>query len=109
MVTRTWQNALDALIDTKLSNNQARWKTAAKVQALAAVLSRVDVETLGEVLVQVMKAGKVSTNVYLRRLHNFCVDMNWLPWPLIPKRQLGGLSNCSLSRTEFHRPRLVFE
>jgi integrase len=34
-----------------------------------------------------MKAGKVSTNVYLRRLHNFCVDLNWLPWPLIPKRQ----------------------
>ena len=31
--------------------------------------------------------GTVSTNVYLRRLHNFCVDMNWLPWPLVPKRQ----------------------
>jgi len=29
--------------------------------------------------------GTVSTNVYLRRLHNFCVDMNWLPWPLVPK------------------------
>ena len=34
-----------------------------------------------------LKAGTVSTNVFLRRLHNFCVDMNWLPWPLIPKRQ----------------------
>ena len=34
-----------------------------------------------------MQTGTVSTNVYLRRLHNFCVDMNWLPWPLIPKRQ----------------------
>ena len=34
-----------------------------------------------------MQAGTVSTNVYLRRLHNFCVDINWLPWPLIPKRQ----------------------
>ena len=32
-------------------------------------------------------ADTVSTNVFLRRLHNFCVDMNWLPWPLIPKRQ----------------------
>jgi integrase len=31
--------------------------------------------------------GTVSTNVYLQRLHNFCVDMNWLPWPLVPKRQ----------------------
>jgi integrase len=34
-----------------------------------------------------MRTGTVSTNVFLRRLHNFCVDMNWLPWPLIPKRQ----------------------
>ena len=34
-----------------------------------------------------LQAGTVSTNVFLRRLHNFCVDMNWLPWPLIPKRQ----------------------
>ena len=25
--------------------------------------------------------------MYLRRLHNFCLDMSWLPWPLIPKRQ----------------------
>ncbi|MGH2508536.1 MAG: tyrosine-type recombinase/integrase, partial [Ktedonobacteraceae bacterium] len=44
-------------------------------------------ETQGELLLRVMEAGTVSTNIYLRRLHNFCVDMNWLPWPLIPKRQ----------------------
>jgi hypothetical protein len=25
--------------------------------------------------------GKVPTNVYLRRLHNFALDMKWLPWP----------------------------
>lgn len=34
-----------------------------------------------------LQVGTVSTNVYLRRLHNFCVDMNWLPWPIVPKRQ----------------------
>jgi len=28
----------------------------------------------------------VSTNVHLRKLHNFCLSMNWLPWPIIPKR-----------------------
>jgi integrase len=36
---------------------------------------------------KVLQLGTVSTNIYLRRLHNFCLDMNWLPWPLIPKRQ----------------------
>jgi integrase len=35
----------------------------------------------------VLNAGTVSTNVYLRRLHNFALDMSWLPWPVIPKRQ----------------------
>ncbi len=38
-------------------------------------------------MLRVLQTGTVSTNVYLRRLHNFCVDMNWLPWPLVPKRQ----------------------
>ena len=87
IATRTWRNAIDALIKTKLGNNQHRWRTAAKDKALAPLLPRVIVETPGELLLKVMQAGKVSTNVYLRRLHNFCVDMNWLPWPLIPKRQ----------------------
>jgi integrase len=38
-------------------------------------------------LLKVLQSGTVSTNVFLRRLHNFCVDINWLPWPLVPKRQ----------------------
>jgi len=44
-------------------------------------------EGVGELLLKVLQSDTVSTNVFLRRLHNFCVDMNWLPWPLIPKRQ----------------------
>ena len=58
-----------------------------KDRALAPLLPRVIIETQGELLLRVLQTGTVSTNVYLRRLHNFCVDMNWLPWPLIPKRQ----------------------
>jgi hypothetical protein len=44
-------------------------------------------EFVDELLLKVLQTGTVSTNVFLRRLHNFCVGMNWLPWPLIPKRQ----------------------
>ena len=39
-----------------------------------------------EALLEGLKAGTVSTNVHLRKLHNFCLAMNWLPWPIIPKR-----------------------
>ncbi|HUA36999.1 MAG TPA: hypothetical protein VMA35_01210 [Candidatus Sulfopaludibacter sp.] len=87
MKTRTWQNAIEALIGTKKGANQERWLRVAKDKALAPLLPKVIIETQGELLLRVLECGKVSTNVYLRRLHNFCVDMNWLPWPLVPKRQ----------------------
>jgi integrase len=87
ITTRTWQHALQALINTKQGANQHRWKTAAKDKALAMLLPQVIIETKGEAILKALQMGTVSTNVYLRRLHNFCVDMSWLPWPLVPKRQ----------------------
>jgi len=87
ITTRTWQHALDSLIATKQDSNQHRWRTAAKDRALDLIRHRVIIETQGETVLRVLQTGTVSTNVYLRRLHNFCVDMNWLPWPIVPKRQ----------------------
>lgn len=87
ITTRTWQHAIEALASTKQGANQHRWKTAAKDKAFTMLLPQVIIETKGETLLKVLQIGTVSTNVYLRRLHNFCVDMNWLPWPLVPKRQ----------------------
>ncbi|HTX20774.1 MAG TPA: hypothetical protein VMD27_02775 [Candidatus Aquilonibacter sp.] len=84
---RTWESALESLINTKEAENQRRWRVAARDKAFAPLLPRVIIETPGELLLKVLQTGKVSTNVFLRRLHNFCVDMNWLPWPLVPKRQ----------------------
>jgi hypothetical protein len=78
---------MESLITTKQAENQKRWRTAAKDKAFILLLHRVIIETNGELLLQVMQAGTISTNVFLRRLHNFCVDMNWLPWPLIRKPQ----------------------
>ena len=40
-----------------------------------------------ENFLRTLETGKVSTNVYLRRIHNFALDMTWLPWPVIVKRQ----------------------
>jgi len=84
--TRTWQNALDAIIETKRGPTQDRWRRAAKESALDMIRHRVIIETQAEHLFACLKAGTVSTNVHLRKLHNFCLSMNWLPWPLIPKR-----------------------
>jgi len=75
------------VIATKHGANQARWKTAEKEKPFDLMRHLVIIETKAEVLLKVLAAGTVSMNVFLRRLHNFRVDMNWLPWPIIPKRQ----------------------
>ena len=87
MSRRTWQHALETLTETKQSANKERWQRVAKDQALALLLPVVIVETQAELILKVLQLGTVSTNVFLRRLYNFCMDMNWLPWPLVPKRQ----------------------
>ena len=90
--TRTWHLALDALIDSKPkdSENRYRWQTFAKDEALQRLLGKVLLETRAENILEVLKAGTVSTNVFLRRLHNFCIGMNWLPWPILPKKLAPG-------------------
>ena len=86
VTTRTWQHALDAIVQTKSGSTQDRWRRAAKEAALDLIRNRVIIETQAEHLFACLKAGSVSTNVHLRKLHNFCLSMNWLPWPIIPKR-----------------------
>lgn len=78
--TRTWRNAIDAVTETKLGANKERWQRSVKDTAMQSLLPQVIIETKAESLLVSMRAGTVSTNVLLRRLHNFCVDMNWLPW-----------------------------
>ena len=84
---RTWGDALTTLTNSKQGSNKERWQRAAKDKALATLLDVVVVETKPEEVLKAIELGCVSTNSFLRRLHNFCVDMNWLPWPLVPKRQ----------------------
>ncbi len=75
---------------TKQDAHQHRWQTAVKDRAFIPLLSRTIIETPGELLLKVMQCGKVSTNVYLRRLHNFCADMNWLPCGCETQTDRGG-------------------
>ena len=85
--TRTWQNVLDEIIAIKTGPTQTRWKSAAKDKAFDLIRDRVLIETQGEHLLAVLRAGTVSTNAFLRKVHNFAVDMNWLPATVIPRRQ----------------------
>jgi len=84
---RTWRVAMDAVVTTKSGATRERWERAVKDHAFDHIREVRILETRAEHLLAVLEEGTVATNVFLRRLHNFAVDMNWLPWPVIPKRQ----------------------
>ena len=83
---RTWQDAFNAIIENKHGSTQERWQRAMPQKAFGLILPLIIIETQAEQLFACLRAGTVSTNVHLRELHNFCLSMNWLAWPIIPKR-----------------------
>ena len=85
-VSRTWQNVMDAVIRLKTGPTKTRWERAAKCKSFDIIRNLVVANTRADEFLAVMADDKVSTNVYLRRLHNFAQDMNWLLSPVIAKR-----------------------
>lgn len=84
---RTWQFVMDKMGETKSGNTKKRWNTATKDKAFDQIRGLALIKTQAEHLLDAMHNGTVSTNVFLRRIHNFALDMNWLPRSIIPKRQ----------------------
>lgn len=87
MVTRTWQQVMDVIVAQKVEETHRRWSVAIKDEAFDPIRHRPLVETTPEELLAVVKRGTISTNVYLRRIHNFALDMDWLLKATVPKRQ----------------------
>jgi integrase len=87
IATRNWQFVMDEMVKLKTNETQHRWQTAIKDKAFNLIRHLPILETRPENFLRVLETGKVSTNVYLRRIHNFALDMTWLPWPVIVKRQ----------------------
>lgn len=88
---RTWQEVMDEMTPLKSGATQARWKSAMRDGAFDLIRNRKLVETGSEHFLAVLKSGTISTNMFLRRLHNFAVGMHWLPWPVLPKLQWPGV------------------
>lgn len=87
MAARTWDEVMGAIASQKQGETQRRWLVATKDEAFALIREKPLLETTSQDLLNVMVAGTVSTNVYLRRIHNFALDMDWLLRSVIPKRQ----------------------
>jgi len=85
--TRDWQYVMEQIISTRSGNTRERWQYAMQDKAFDLIRNRKLVETTAEHFLEVLKRGSVSTNVYLRRAHNYAIGMHWLPWPVLPKLQ----------------------
>jgi integrase len=84
---RTWQQVMDEIPKLKTDTTRHRWLTAIRDKAFDTIRNLVVLETQAEHFLKVLECGSVSTNIYLRRIHNFALDMNWLPWPVLPKKR----------------------
>jgi hypothetical protein len=58
IATRTWQNAVEALTNTKQGANQERWRIAARDKAFAPLMPRIIIETPGELLYRELRPQK---------------------------------------------------
>ena len=78
---------MEEFVQTKTGKNRTRTERAVMDSAYDSIRDLQLLETRAEHFLRVLQSGKVSTNNYLRRFHNFAADMGWLPWPVLPKRQ----------------------
>ena len=85
--TRTWQEVMEHIVTQKTDQTQRRWEIAIKDRALDCIRRLRVAETRAEHFYRALDAGTVSTNVYLRRLHNHALGMEWLLKSVIPRLQ----------------------
>jgi integrase len=85
--TRTWQHVMDEMARQKKGETQKRWERAMKEKPFDLIRNKVIIETKSQDFLDVLATGTVCTNIFLRRLHNYALDMEWLAKAIIPRRQ----------------------
>jgi len=87
VATRHWQFVMDEMARLKQGPTRERWACAMRDKAFDPIRQLPLLETHAEHFLRILERGTVSTNTFLRRLHNFALDMNWLAWSVLPKKR----------------------
>jgi integrase len=87
LATRTWQEVMENIVSKKMDETLRRWETAIKDKNFDCIRNLPVCETRPEHFDRALADGKVSTNVYLRRIHNHALGMEWLLKSVIPRLQ----------------------
>jgi hypothetical protein len=73
--TRTWQEVIDHIVERKTDETRRRWEVAIKDKNLDCIRNLRVTETRADQFDRALADGKVSTNVYLRRIHKHALGM----------------------------------
>lgn len=84
---RTWQTVMDEMGKTKHGPTKIRHDRGMKDAAFDTIRALPLLETQAHHFLHVLSSGTVSTNMFLVRLHNFALQTNWLPWPILAKKR----------------------
>ena len=87
LATRTWQDVMEHILEKKTDETRRRWGVAVKDKNFNCIRKLPVAETRPEHFDRALADGKVSTNVYLRRIHNHAIGMEWLLRSVIPRLQ----------------------
>ncbi|HKI68822.1 MAG TPA: hypothetical protein VKA67_04485, partial [Verrucomicrobiae bacterium] len=74
-VHRTRREVMTEFVKAKSGSNRTRSERAVRDKSFESIRDRQLIETCPEHFLRVLESGKVSTNNYLRRFHNFALDM----------------------------------
>ena len=87
---RTWQFVMDEMKRTKVKHAERtseRYESAFNEEPFDALRNLIVIETRPDAVLKVLLTGTVSTNIFMRRLHSFALNMGWLPWPILAYAQ----------------------
>jgi hypothetical protein len=84
---RPLSSPVSGIVAKKTDETRRRWDVAVKDRNFDCIRNLPVAETRPEHFDRALADGKVSTNVYLRRIHNHALGMEWLLKSVIPRLQ----------------------
>jgi len=87
LASRTWKDVMDHLCSKGKESTRDRRRREMATKPIQMLRDKIVTQTTADDLFEALKRGTNYTNHALRLLHNLAIDMGWLPWPLIPRKQ----------------------
>ncbi|NJM54630.1 MAG: hypothetical protein HC841_00695 [Verrucomicrobiae bacterium] len=83
LVQRTWQTVMAQLQARGKDSSRERYETVFKSPAFDGLRNKTLLETTADDFFAVFKDGRVSIVCFLKRLHNFALNLGWIAVPII--------------------------